>query len=230
MSKVLVIGDPHEPVSHPAYLSFCSDLYEQWDCDSTVIIGDIADHQAISFHAANPNCPGPEDEYCLTYDSIEKWHEAFPKAKIAIGNHDERVLRLAEDNNIPSRYIRNFNDTWNTPGWDWDYEHYIDEVCYMHGTGRGGVHPAWGAISRKMCSVVMGHCHSRAGVKWKATPTARFFGLDTGCGIDSRAWQFAYNRNQDERPFLAAGVVIDGIPYSEPMPCDVGEKYNRRRF
>ncbi len=228
--NVLTIGDLHCPVEHPAYLSFCQDLYEQWNCSEIVFIGDVVDHHAVSFHAANPQCPGPEDEYLLSLESIQKWYKDFPKAKVAIGNHDQRILRLAESVNMPARYIRDFNETWDTPGWTWDYEFYIDEVCYMHGTGRSGVHPAWNAISRKMCSVVMGHCHSRAGVKWKCTPTDRFFGMDTGCGIDSQAFQFAYGRNYDERPIIAAGVVINGHPYSEVMPCGPGERYNRSRF
>ena len=54
MSKVLVIGDPHEPVSHPGYRRFCKDLRGKYRTNKTVIIGDICDHHAISFHAANP--------------------------------------------------------------------------------------------------------------------------------------------------------------------------------
>ena len=36
--KVLVIGDCHEPVSHPGYLAFCQDLYADWDCDQVVFM------------------------------------------------------------------------------------------------------------------------------------------------------------------------------------------------
>ncbi len=230
MSRVLAIGDPHEPVSHPGYKAFCQDLYESWDCNKVVIIGDIADHHAISFHAANPECPGPSDEADLISEAIAKWYNLFPHAKVCIGNHDARVLRLAESANIPSRYLRNYKEAWNTPKWEWDYEFVIDKVLYMHGTGAGGIHPAWNMITKKMKSVVLGHCHSKAGVKWMSTGDERFFGMDTGCGIDVRAWQFAYGSNCPVRPFLAAGVVIDGHPYSEAMPCGSKEKYHRSRF
>lgn len=230
MSRVLVVGDPHEPVSHPGYLPFCLWLQQKYGCTGTVIIGDIADHQAISFHAANPMCPGPNDEAELTAIAIHKWYKAFPNAKVCIGNHDARVLRLAESANIPSRYIRNYNETWETPNWEWKHDFIIDDVLYMHGTGASGIHPAWNMIPKKMMSVVLGHCHSRAGIKWMATGQERFFGMDTGCGIDARAWQFAYGRDYPVRPFLSAGVVIDGIPFLEPMPVGPGEKFNRERF
>lgn len=227
----LVIGDPHEPVSHPGYKAFCQDTAMKYQCDGIVCIGDIADHHAISFHAANPMCPGPNDEAQLTHDALQKWYKLFPDMKITIGNHDARVLRLAESVKMPARFLRDFNEAWDTPKWEWDYEFFIEGVCYMHGTGRGGVHPAWNAIAKKMKSVVMGHCHSRAGVKWRCNGDERFFGMDTGCGIDVKAWQFAYGKNFDERPFLACGVVLDGEQaISIPMPCSPGEPYNRSRF
>ncbi len=228
--RCLVIGDIHEPVSHPAYLQFCKDLYEEWDCNQVVFIGDVADHHAISFHAANPECPGPNDEAKLTLVAIQKWYKAFPKAKVTIGNHDARVLRLAETVKISKRFIRSYNESWDTPNWEWAYSFNIDGVVYIHGTGRSGVHPAWNAVNRKMKSVVMGHCHSRAGVKWKTTEDERYFGMDVGCGIDPKAWQFVYNKDQDERPTIAAGVVINGFPYSEIMPCTKGEPYHRSGF
>ena len=119
MSRVLVIPDLHEPVSHPAALQFCKDLYAEWRCDTVVLIGDVVDLQAISFHSSNPECPAPSDEFILTKQAVKKWHDVFPIAKVAIGNHDSRVLRLAESVNIPPKYLRNFSEVWNTPGWDW---------------------------------------------------------------------------------------------------------------
>lgn len=230
MSNVLAVGDPHEPVSHPGYLPFCQHLQQRYSCDTVVIIGDIADHQAISFHAANPMCPGPNDEAELTAGAIKKWYKAFPNAKVCIGNHDARVLRLAEEKSIPSRYIRDYNETWGTPTWEWDYEFIIDDVLYTHGTGSSGVHPAWNLITKKMRSVVIGHCHARSGIKWMATGDERYFGMDTGCGIDVKAWQFAYGRNYPSRPFLSAGVISEGIPQIFPMPCKPGEPFNREKF
>ena len=92
MSRVLVIGDPHEPVCHPGYRPWCRYLRNKFKTTKTVIIGDICDHHAISFHAANPMCPGADDERILTKQKIKGWYRDFPKVIITIGNHDARVF------------------------------------------------------------------------------------------------------------------------------------------
>ena len=230
MAKVLCVGDIHEPVSHPGYLQFCKDLYDEWGCDTVVFIGDVADFQAISFHANNPQCPGATDEYILTKQQIQKWYKAFPKATVTIGNHDERVIRLAESVNIPSKFLRDYSEIWKTPGWKWQHDHIIDDVYYFHGTGNGGVHPAYNAAGKMLMSVVMGHLHARSGVQWRANPLRRIFAMDTGCGIDIDAWQFAYGKHIKIRPILSVGLVLDGIPYHEVLPCGRGEKYHKSNF
>jgi predicted phosphodiesterase len=198
--------------------------------DTVVIAGDIVDHQAVSFHAANPHCPGPVDEYLLTKQKIKKWYKAFPSAIVTIGNHDARVIRLAESVNIPSKFLRDYNEVWKTPKWQWVEDVIIDDVYYMHGTNRSGMHPAFNAMKDMLMSVVMGHCHSAAGVKWRANPNRRTFGMDTGCGIDVDAYQFAYGKHMRSRPILAAGAIIDGVPQHFIMPCGRGEKYHKSRF
>lgn len=230
MSAVLAIGDPHNPVCHPGYLPFCRDLQKRFKCDKVVIIGDVVDNQAISFHTKNPQCPGPDDEYILAKREIRKWCRAFPEAVVTIGNHDERAIRLAETVDIPAKFLRSYNDTWKTPGWEWVPDKIIDDVYYFHGTMNGGTHPAWIAAGKMLMSVVMGHNHSRSGIQWRANPRKRIFALDTGCGIDVDAFQFAYGKHIKERPVLSAAVIIDGVPDHHIMPCSTREKYHRSRF
>ncbi|MCP5019618.1 MAG: metallophosphoesterase [Ketobacter sp.] len=230
MSRVLVVGDPHEPVCHPGYRAFCRGLGKKFKTTKTVIIGDICDHHGISFHAANPMCPGPDDEYLLTKQKMKQWHKDFPNAIITIGNHDARVVRLAESVNIPAKYLRDYNEVWKTPTWKWVGDVKIDDVYYFHGTGRGGLHPAFNAMKDNLMSTVMGHCHSVAGVQWKANPNKRVFGMDTGCGIDVDAWQFAYGKHMARRPILSAAVVLNGDPQHFIMPCGHGERYHKSRF
>ena len=230
MSRTLVIGDIHEPVSHPGYLSFCMDTYAEYDCDNVVLIGDVVDWHGISFHARHPDAPGSKDEYELAKERVHRWYKEFPKATVCIGNHDERVLRLAESVGIPSVLLRAYADVWNTPGWKWKYDHIEDEVYYFHGTGRSGINPAWNVAKDMGMSVVMGHVHSVAGVKWSASPTRRWFGMDTGCGVDDRLYAFAYNKHNKKRSVLGCGLVLDGIALHEIMECGRGEKYDRQRF
>ena len=220
MSRVLCIGDLHEPVCRKGYLQFCKRIYKKYKCNKVVFMGDVTDSHAISFHAHHPECPGPMDEYKLTYKAIQKWYKAFPNAKVCIGNHDERIVRLAETVDIPAKFLRDYSDMWDTPGWDWDYDHTIDDVYYFHGTGNGGKYPASNVVGKLLRSVVMGHIHQAAGVKWFVNDKERIFGMDIGCGIDDRKFQFAYGKHIKQRSVLACGVVINGIPHHEIMPLE----------
>jgi hypothetical protein len=230
MARVLTIGDVHEPVAHPGYLSFCRDLRDKYKCDEVVFIGDIIDWHAISFHTRHPEAPGPLDEYTLAFNRVKRWKRVFPTARVCIGNHDERIIRVAEEAGIPKAFLKSYSEIWNTKNWRWTHDTIIDGVYYFHGTGSGGVHPAFNSMTKRLMSVVQGHIHSAAGIKWKASPDRRVFGMDTGCGIDDRAYAFAYGRHQAVRSILSAGIVLDGIPYHEVMPIGPGEKYHRSRF
>lgn len=232
MSRVLIIPDLHEPVTHPGGLPFCQDLYEQWECDSVVFIGDIVDWHGISFHAAHPDAPGVKTEFRLARERVKRWVDAFPVAKVCIGNHDERPSRLAESVNIPSELhgLDDYRRIWQCPTWDWAHDHVIDGVYYFHGTNNGGMYPAINVQKDMAMSVVMGHVHSRANIVTKVTPFARFFAMDTGCLIDDKAYAFAYGRHMKRRSVLSAGVIIDGQPYLEYLRCGPGEEYNRSKF
>jgi len=227
MARILCVGDLHLPVAHPKYLQFCSDLYDEYDCNQVIFIGDVLDWHGISFHAKHPECPGPRDEYKLALSVIREWYEVFPKALVCIGNHDERPTRLAEPAGIPASFIKDYNVIWGTEGWTWDYDFIVDNVYYFHGTDRSGIHPAFNVMKDMLMSVCMGHIHSAAGVKWKASPLRRTFSMDIGCGIDVEQFQFAYSQHVKKRPILSAGVVLDGIPYHEIMPMGPKERYHK---
>lgn len=226
---VLTIGDLHLPATHPLYLKFCQDMYVKYGCNSVVFIGDLIDWHAVSFWPKEPDCPGSGDEFTLAKNMIQVWYKAFPKARVCIGNHDERPERLAKSVGIPSLCLKTYSELWETPKWDWQYEHVIDRVTYFHGTGCGGVHPAWNQIAGKMGSVVMGHIHRAGGVKWLLTKKDRAFGMDVGCGINVKAYQFVYGKHIKFRPCLSVGVIDNGIPHHLIMPCSRCERYHKTR-
>ena len=231
MSRILIIGDPHEPCTRKGYIQFCKDIYIEWDCDTVICIGDIADWASISFHLASPEGPGPTAEYDMAFKAIQKWHKAFPKAIVTIGNHDARPLRVAESVKIPKKFFRSYAEMWETPKWNWVQSIIIDNVLYRHGhaTG-GGKTPAWNQANKMGMSVVMGHYHSRGGINWSANPLRRWFGMDVGCGVDDAAYAFAYAKEQTQRSILSVGIVLDGTPYHEMMPVGRKEKYHDSRF
>lgn len=231
MSRVLIISDPHEPSSRLGGLEFCKDLRRKYKTNKTVFIGDVTDWHSISFHAHHPEMPGPKDEFELAFKCLQKWHKAFPKATICLGNHDRRIERLAESVNIPKRFIRGYNDIWKTKGWKWVDEITIDKIYYTHGDGCGGsMYPAYNMVRNMSMSCVIGHHHSAGGVKWLVNPLQRMFGMDTGCLVDDKAMAFAYNKKAKRRSVLSACVVDDGMPIHIAMPCCRGEKYHDSRF
>ena len=226
MSKVLCIGDLHEPCTRTNYLEFCKSLQKKYKTTQTVFIGDVVDNHAVSFHSKHPELPGAKDEYELAYACIQRWYKAFHPAKIAIGNHCSRIVRVAESVNIPAKFLRNYSEIWNTKMWNWQWDFIIDGVCYQHGISAGGLHPAYNTMKKFAMSCVLGHFHSAAGIKWLVNPYTRLFSMDVGCGIDDKKMAFAYGKHCKVRSVISAGVVIDGHPYLELMPMSKGEKFH----
>jgi predicted phosphodiesterase len=228
--RVGIVGDLHTPFSHCMYLKFCQDVFAAWRVNRVHLIGDVADHHAISQWESNPNGRSAEDECLEASAEIEKWYKTFPKATVSIGNHDERHFRLAGKHGLPVRYLRSYAELWDTPKWDWQFEHNHDGVIYTHGTGCSGQTAGIKLAIQRRNSVVLGHTHTYAGVVFHSNPNSRIFGLNTGCGIDCRAYAFAYGRDNPVRPVLGCSVVLDGEhPIFIPMPCGVKEKYHRTR-
>lgn len=226
----LTIGDLHLPFTHPMYLRFCQDIAEAWRIDRIHFVGDIADQHALSFWEHDPNGMSAGDEAARTEAGIADWHKTFDRATVCIGNHDERHYRVARKNGLPDRYLRSYADVWKTPGWNWQFEHTLDGVLCEHGTGTSGKDAAINLAIQKRSSVCIGHIHSFAGVKYHANPYNAIFGLNSGCGIDCKAYAFAYGRAFAIRPVLGCGVIIDGsAAYFEPMNIGRGSRYHRSR-
>tara|TARA_Y100000310_G_scaffold337446_1_gene424536 strand:- start:237 stop:905 length:669 start_codon:yes stop_codon:yes gene_type:complete len=218
MCRVLVVGDLHLPATHSQYYEFIKQVKRKYKTDETVFIGDIVDHNAISFHQKHPESSSAQDEYKNVQSGLKKWKRLLPEAKVCIGNHDERVHRLGSDAGIPSVYLRQYADVWETPNWDWDFSFLIDGVGYSHGTGTSGIAPAFNSTRLTGQSWVMGHTHSVASVNWIQAHTGKMlFGMNVGSGVDKKHIAMNYTKNHLKKPILSAGVVIDGHPYLEIM-------------
>jgi len=215
MSKVLVVGDIHAPATDKRYLNFCKKIYKKYDCNKVVFIGDIIDHEAISRHEKNPELPAALDEFNLALKEVKRWHKAFPEAVVCIGNHDERVNRRAKSEGIPSLYLKPFNDVYGTNGWDWDYDHVIDDVLYTHGMGWSGKTPAFNAACQLRKSVVCGHYHSVASITYHTNRDDTIFGMNVGAGVDDDHLAYSYGKFSLKKPVISCGVVINGHPYLE---------------
>jgi len=226
-----IIGDSHMPFVHPGYLSFCQDTFRKFRVEQVIHIGDVVDAHALSFHDHDPNGMSAEEEANVAFVMVQEWHRTFPNAKVCIGNHCARQFRTAQKAGIPDRYVKQYAEVWQTSRWDWALEHTLEGVLYEHGTGSSGKDAAFNRAVAQRCSVVIGHIHSYAGIKYHANPFSRIFGLNVGCGIDIGAYAFDYGKMFPIRPILGCGIVIDGDQgMFIPMPIGRGEKYHRSNF
>ncbi len=160
--RVGIVGDLHLPFEHPHYLDFCRDTFRHWKLSAS-------------------------DEASEASVRLRSWQKAFPVAEVAIGNHDARCFRTAHKAGIPTRYLRDYAEVFQTPGWAWKFDFRHDGVLYEHGSS-SGKYAAFNTAINKRTSLVMGHTHTHAGVLWHANQTNRIFAMQVGCGIDVDAY------------------------------------------
>lgn len=205
MSKVLVIGDLHEPFCLDGYLEFCKEKKRKHRPDQIVFIGDIIDSHYSSFHSTDPDGMGGNEELEQAVKKVKTWYKAFPKAKVCIGNHDRMAFRKAVEGSVPLAWIRSYNEVLGTPKWDWNDRFEIDGVQYIHGEGP----KAHIRAQRDFQSTVSGHHHTVAYVQNFAGRDKRLFSVQVGCGVDRSAYALAYAKNH-QRPFISCALIVDG--------------------
>lgn len=225
--NTLVIGDLHEPFTFLGYFDFCKSIREKYKCEKIVLIGDVVDNHAISYHEKDPDGFGGGREGNEAEKRLQKWYKEFPEVYICIGNHDELIRRKAMTHEIPKRFIKDYGEIWNSPSkWIWKYKFEIDDVLYKHGTGKTGKysHIQWAADERQ--SVVTGHSHSSGGVGYLASKRDLIFGMNVGCGIDMKTYAMQYGRDFSRRPTLGCGVVLENGHLACFIPMNLGKKIN----
>lgn len=218
----LVIGDTHEPFCLPGYLDFCKKVQKDYDCDdSPVHIGDEVDNHALSYHEKDANGVAIFTEMEQAVKNLRRWYRAFPQMTVLVGNHSALPFRKANTAGIPARWLKSYEQVWEAPaGWHWTLEAIIDDVLYEHGTGASGKNAALTRAEKHRMRTVIGHTHTTAGAQFNASRKDLIWGLNVGCGIDHKAYAFAYAKEQANKPIVGCGVVAEGgkVPIFVPMP------------
>ena len=222
MARVGIIGDTHSPVALDGYAEWCMDVFDQWQVDRIIHIGDLADFHAASFHDSEIGFHDVVSEMEAAKEQIHHMQEVFgPDVEVLQGNHDANLSRKVKAIGLDPALLRQPADIWEV---DWTFHRrfaklVIDDVIYMHGDqGKGGKTPALAKAEGEWMSVVCGHYHSAAGVWYGCNANTRYFGMNVGCGVDHKHAVMAYGATFAAKPMLGCGVVIDGTPYFEPMP------------
>ncbi len=201
MSKILIIGDIHEPFCKDGYLEHCKQVYKQFKCNKVIFIGDCIDSHYSSFHNTDPDGLSAIDELNASIKRLARWYKAFNKATVIIGNHDRIVYRKAFAHGISSKWIKEYKEVLKVPNWQFVTEAQIDGVIYVHGEGM----QAFQKAKTLFRSVVAGHSHTKCSIEY----LNNIFGMQVGCGVDANAYSMAYARNFAP-PQIACGVVLDG--------------------
>jgi len=202
--RILVIGDIHAPFELEGYLDFCKETYAKHLCNQVVYIGDIIDNHYTSYHETSSDGMGGADELEHAIEAVKLWKEAFPVADVIIGNHDRLVMRKAQTSDIPSAWIKSYNEVLGTD-WNWVERVVYDNVQYIH--GEGGT--ARTKAKNDMMSTVQGHVHTQAYVEWMVGRNFRIFGMQVGCGVDGGSYAAAYAKHFKKQA-IGCGVVLGG--------------------
>ena len=204
-TRVLIIGDIHEPFTLKGYLKHCKDTYAKYNCNKVVFIGDVIDNHYTSYHETDADGLGGLDELEIAIKGLRKWYDAFPDADILIGNHDRMIMRKAQTSNIPSKWIKSYKDVLEVPKWNFIDRKIIDNVQYVHGEGV----TAHTKCRADMMSTVQGHLHTQCYVQHFVGQNYKVFGMQIGCGIDHDSYAMGYAK-RGKKPAIACGVVING--------------------
>lgn len=210
--NTLIIGDLHEPFCLPNYLQFCKDTAKKYKCKRIIFIGDIVDNHYASYHETDPNGMGGGEELAQSIKKLKAWHKAFPVADVVIGNHDRLIMRKAHSSNVPKEWIKSYQEVLQVPNWTFEDTFEYDNILYIHGEGV----TARTKSIREGMSVVQGHRHTEGYVWFNPKRNKMNFGMQVGCGIDSKTYAMAYAKHYPT-PVIGCGVIIDSMPIFVPM-------------
>lgn len=213
-NRMLIVGDLHAPFTRPDYLGFCQEIYNKYNCNSVMFIGDLIDNHFSSFHETDPDGHSAAEELSRAKRMIADWHKVFPTAKVVLGNHDLIPSRKLFNAGVSSKWIRPISEVLDVPGWKFGEEFIIDGVKYCHGTNR----KARNRAKDDLISIVQGHYHSEGHITYYVGDNYSIYSMQVGCGVDRSAYAMAYGKNF-KKMHINCGVVLENgtLPILEYM-------------
>lgn len=210
--RILIIGDLHAPFIRKGYFEFCCNIYDKYNCNKVIFIGDCIDSHFSSFHDTDPDGLSGSEELRLAKLDIKKWYKKFPNAKVCLGNHDLIPQRKAFNAGIVSSWVKTVGEVLDTPKWEYAEKFIINEILFTHGTGRKARQRA----KADLISVVQGHYHSESYLEFYVGQKYKIFAMQIGCGVDDQSYAMAYGKNFAKN-HINCGVIINGMPILEYM-------------
>lgn len=205
----LVIPDLHMPFTKEGFLDFCKKMYKEYNCNNVVFLGDILDNHYSSYHESDPDGFSAKDELENAKRMIKEWYEAFPNAKICLGNHDRLIMRKAFTSGLSKQWIKSLNEVLEVNKWEFKEHFIIDNVLFTHGESR----IAKTRVKQEFTSCVQGHRHSQSYIEYYVGRILNepLFSMQLGAGIDDSQYAFAYAK--DGAPtHTNVGIIINRNP------------------
>lgn len=220
-----IVPDIHLPYDKKGALKFLEETFIEYGVTDIIIIGDLVDLSTVSTHGFNPNGFSPISEYERTLNKLKDWFNMFPVAKYILGNHDNRIQKVANQYGIPGEFVKSFRELFKIPDkWEIGEEFIIDKVNYSHGLKQGGQYAAAGTAKLNMMSSVIGHYHAQGGITYLNNGKEVIFGLSVGALVDDQAIAFQYGKWNKYKAMLGCGIVIsDKEAYFIPMRGEYDE-------
>lgn len=211
--NILLIGDLHAPANLPNYLDFCSDIYDKYNCDHIIFMGDLIDLHASSFHSTDPDGLNAGDELNAAINEIQKWSKVFPVADVVLGNHDLIVMRKAFKEGISKRWIRDFNEVLDVE-WNFQPSFEYNNCLFRHGLGMKAAPKA----GSEMMNVCQSHFHTESYVNYKVGRGKMVFGMQVPCGVDREHYAMIYAKEFPKQA-IGCGVLLEQgrLPLIEMM-------------
>ena len=201
------------PFDLDEYFDFCKETYEKWNCNQTILIGDVIDNHYSSYHETSISdellTGGQELE--LAIERLQRYYKEFPVADVILGNHDRLISRKSQTSSIPSKWIKSYKEVLEVPSWNFTERVEYDGVQYIH--GEAGT--ARTKSKADMQSTVQGHLHSQAYSEFSVGRNFKIFGTQTGCGIDFDSYAMAYAK-AGKKPAIGCAVILGG---HTPINC-----------
>tara|TARA_R110000824_G_scaffold344886_1_gene531557 strand:- start:23555 stop:24439 length:885 start_codon:yes stop_codon:yes gene_type:complete len=220
--RVLLISDMHIPYHHPDTLEFLQYLKTKHKPTKVICMGDELDKHALSFHDSDPDLLSAGDELRASLPIIAELKRMFPDMDILESNHGSLVYRKAKAHGVPRHYLKSYNDVLGVDDrWKWHFDLTIDlpdgNKCYFHHGKSNNV----ARVSQQMgMCAAQGHFHEIFRADYWGNSEGLFWGLQTGCLINDKAYAFSYNNVNIKRPLIGTAAIIDSLPILEPMVMD----------
>lgn len=218
MSTILCISDLHLPFEHPDALEFVAGLYDTYEPDYVINLGDEVDQYGMSLFPKDPEAMGTQDEIELMLERLVVWQEMFPEMMLCHGNHTLRYLKRALQVGLPRHLLKSIKEFLNAPkGWEWKNEWIVDDIRFWHGEPFSGKYAAHNMLASRRQNQVHGHLHSLAGVTYENNGQDTNWVLSCGCLVNPDSYAFHYEHRNKLRPIIGTGVIVDGTPVFEAL-------------